>query len=298
VQAQGSASVVAADTGNQQPPAPPPPPPSPPVAVSYAGAYKTTPGSGTALGFTSTSPFFNIAYTGGQIGADGFYVANLNGSPIRFPVKAGGGTLNFDTTNTASPFGPISGTSFISSDSTFLYSNNTETSFTDERSFVFGGIPVNSTFYAPTANTRVLAFAVQPDAALQAAIPFIRSDVGGNLSNASISPYYIVARPNQQFGTFNDNTNPNGTSPRTLQASLAVNGQGTAQSSVLTVQTGTFNSTDAGQVYGQGIEDMLHRQPSIEKISSAVGWEPTVSLDGILEDVIRHVRAEPVLIER
>jgi UDP-glucose 4-epimerase len=52
------------------------------------------------------------------------------------------------------------------------------------------------------------------------------------------------------------------------------------------------------EVYGQGIEDMLHRQPSIEKISSAVGWEPTVSLDGILEDVIRHVRAEPVLIER
>lgn len=52
------------------------------------------------------------------------------------------------------------------------------------------------------------------------------------------------------------------------------------------------------EVYGQGIEDMLHRQPSIDKISSAVGWEPTFGLDGILEDVIRHVRAEPVLIER
>jgi UDP-glucose 4-epimerase len=52
------------------------------------------------------------------------------------------------------------------------------------------------------------------------------------------------------------------------------------------------------EVYGQGIEDMLHRQPSIDKISSAVGWEPTVGLDGILADVIRHVRAEPVLVER
>jgi UDP-glucose 4-epimerase len=52
------------------------------------------------------------------------------------------------------------------------------------------------------------------------------------------------------------------------------------------------------EVYGQGIEDMLHRQPSIDKISSAVGWEPTVGLDGILEDVIQHVRAEPVLVER
>jgi UDP-glucose 4-epimerase len=52
------------------------------------------------------------------------------------------------------------------------------------------------------------------------------------------------------------------------------------------------------EVYGQGIEDMLHRQPSIDKITSAVGWEPTFGLDGILEDVIRHVRAEPVLVER
>ena len=52
------------------------------------------------------------------------------------------------------------------------------------------------------------------------------------------------------------------------------------------------------EVYGQGIEDMLHRQPSIDKVTNAVGWEPTFGLDGILEDVIRHVRAEPVLIER
>jgi UDP-glucose 4-epimerase len=52
------------------------------------------------------------------------------------------------------------------------------------------------------------------------------------------------------------------------------------------------------EVYGQGIEDMLHRQPSIEKISSAVGWEPTIGLDGILADVIRHVRADPILVER
>jgi UDP-glucose 4-epimerase len=52
------------------------------------------------------------------------------------------------------------------------------------------------------------------------------------------------------------------------------------------------------EVYGQGIEDMLHRQPSIDKVTSAVGWEPTFGLDGILEDVIRYVRAEPVLVER
>jgi UDP-glucose 4-epimerase len=66
-------------------------------------------------------------------------------------------------------------------------------------------------------------------------------------------------------------------------------------------QTGSHSKTMGvpyDEVYGQGIEDMLHRQPSIDKITSAVGWEPTFGLDGILEDVIRHVRAEPVLVER
>jgi UDP-glucose 4-epimerase len=52
------------------------------------------------------------------------------------------------------------------------------------------------------------------------------------------------------------------------------------------------------EVYGQGIEDMLHRQPSIDKVTSAVGWEPTFGLDGILDDVIQYVRSEPVLVER
>ena len=51
------------------------------------------------------------------------------------------------------------------------------------------------------------------------------------------------------------------------------------------------------EVYGQGIEDMLHRQPSIERIKAAVGWEPTLSLDEILRDVVDHTRSAPVLEE-
>jgi UDP-glucose 4-epimerase len=50
-------------------------------------------------------------------------------------------------------------------------------------------------------------------------------------------------------------------------------------------------------VYGQGIEDMLHRQPSIEKVKGAIGWSPTRSLDEILEDVIAHIRRAPVFDE-
>src|SRR5437899_2130802 len=36
------------------------------------------------------------------------------------------------------------------------------------------------------------------------------------------------------------------------------------------------------QVYGQGIEDIFHRVPSIEKVGSAIGWAPTLQLERIL----------------
>ena len=45
------------------------------------------------------------------------------------------------------------------------------------------------------------------------------------------------------------------------------------------------------QVYGLGIEDTLHRVPSIEKIGDAIGWAPTRSLDEILADVIAFEQA-------
>jgi UDP-glucose 4-epimerase len=50
------------------------------------------------------------------------------------------------------------------------------------------------------------------------------------------------------------------------------------------------------QVYGEGIEDMLHRRPAIKKIRRAIGWEPTLDLNRILEDVIvyqQRAAAEP-----
>jgi UDP-glucose 4-epimerase len=50
------------------------------------------------------------------------------------------------------------------------------------------------------------------------------------------------------------------------------------------------------QVYGQGIEDMLHRQPAIEKVTAAVGWQPQRTLDQILADVVEHTRASPAAV--
>jgi UDP-glucose 4-epimerase len=45
------------------------------------------------------------------------------------------------------------------------------------------------------------------------------------------------------------------------------------------------------QVYEQGIEDTLHREPAIGKIREAIGWSPERDLDGILADVIAERRS-------
>jgi UDP-glucose 4-epimerase len=49
------------------------------------------------------------------------------------------------------------------------------------------------------------------------------------------------------------------------------------------------------EVYGQGIEDMLHRQPSIEKVSAAIGWQPSRRLDDILADVVAFTKTSPAV---
>ncbi len=48
------------------------------------------------------------------------------------------------------------------------------------------------------------------------------------------------------------------------------------------------------EVYGLGVEDVLHREPSIEKIGKAIGWAPTRTLDEILADVIAFERSRQV----
>jgi UDP-glucose 4-epimerase len=49
------------------------------------------------------------------------------------------------------------------------------------------------------------------------------------------------------------------------------------------------------RVYGQGIEDTLHREPAIGKIRNAIGWMPERDLDQILADVIAHLRRTPAV---
>lgn len=46
------------------------------------------------------------------------------------------------------------------------------------------------------------------------------------------------------------------------------------------------------QAYEAGFEDMRRRVPSIDKISALIGYQPTLNLDAILEQVIAHEREQ------
>ena len=52
----------------------------------------------------------------------------------------------------------------------------------------------------------------------------------------------------------------------------------------------TFTSYE--EAYEPGFEDMERRVPDISKLNKLIGFAPTVALDGILERVIAHMRAE------
>jgi UDP-glucose 4-epimerase len=63
----------------------------------------------------------------------------------------------------------------------------------------------------------------------------------------------------------------------------------------LTGSTSEIQFVPHGEVFGLGVEDVLHREPSIVKIRHAIGWTPERTLDDILEDVLDYERAAAVV---
>jgi hypothetical protein len=240
-----------------QPPSPPAPPPPPPITtVTYAGRLKNTNGNGTAQGFVQQTPNGDIAYSGGTLSfpvgspQNGVFTGTFGSlGTITFPLVPG--TASIGPQGTMSGFGTFSGTTFLSADGTFFSATIVPTAQPGQRLFVFGGLPVNPGFYQPTgaglrpqagSNTRIFAFTVQPDAALQSNIPFIRAQAGGNLPNATVSPLYVVAPPTTPIGSATTLS-----AARALQASLAINGTQGNQQSVISVTAGTIASQSNGQ---------------------------------------------------
>ncbi len=204
--------------------------------ISVAGGFSSTGASETALGFTSPG----VAYANGTL-ADGILSATIpNLGPLQIPLASG--FTSFGSSGTASPLGPVSGTSFLSPDQSFFYADLIPVNQPAQREFIYGGQAVNSSFYQPTGTTRFFAFAIQPDAALQSAIPFIRQQAGGLLASPVVSPLFVAAPANAGFASSGPALS------KSLQASLAINGQGAQQSSVLVVAVGNaFTATDTGQ---------------------------------------------------
>ena len=59
----------------------------------------------------------------------------------------------------------------------------------------------------------------------------------------------------------------------------------------LTESTSEIRFIPYDRVYGQGIEDMLHRAPAIDKVQGAIGWSPQLDLERILRDVVDQQRS-------
>ncbi len=203
---------------------------------TLAGQFISTQGSGTARGFAGQG----TPYQRGVL-SNGTFTALIAGEgSLQIPLRTG--FLSFGANGTMSPLGPVSGTSFLAPDGSFFYAELTPASTPGEREFIYGGQGVAASFYGPSATARLFAFNVAPDAALGSAIPFIRSGTGGALPNPTVSPFLLATPANVPFA------GAGAASTRSLQASLAIDGQGAAQRSVLIVSVGNaLTATDTGQ---------------------------------------------------
>jgi trimeric autotransporter adhesin len=186
--------------------------------------------SNTGAGFTgSLSP-----YSGGNISNGTFSVDGSFGQ-VTFPLAAGGVVLPASGAGTTSPFGPVTGTTYLSPDQSFFYANLTPVNSPSQTEFIYGGTPVSQSFYQATSSApTVTAFIVNPDAALQSSIPFITQATGGSLSNASVSPLFLATPADSTFSTPDNGT----VKTKALQASLAIDGAGAQQSSAIVVLVG------------------------------------------------------------
>jgi trimeric autotransporter adhesin len=244
-QSSGAARTATAVT----PPPPPPPPPPPEINIpNVAGGYADTGTQGTSLGFTSLAAFANGNVTNGMVEVSGAF------GQVTFPLVAGSASLGASGAGTSSPLGPITGTTYLSPDESFFYADLTPIDYPTQREFVYGGLPVSQTFYRTASGTsQILAFAVQPDAALQSPIPFIRLGTGGGLGGASVSPLLLATPAGSVFSPTSANTYT-----KALQASLAIDGTGAGQQSVILIFVGNVYGSPAilqGVMHGSYLDN-------------------------------------------
>jgi len=219
----------------------------------------------SATGAISIDTARNIGYLLGSA-AGGTFTAKLGSSTLSLPVQAG----TFSLTNTGTtPFGPVSGTGFLSSDQRFLFYELQEKNHSDNRAFLFGGIPIGSAGNA--TGFQVKAFTLRKDFlnSRPSDIPFVNS-VGASVSTSTgkVSPFYFAQRSSSSDQS------------STLQASLAIVGQGSSQQSLFAGHTGTIltNSQSEATIAG-GFRSMSRDTASttLKRGSGAVSSVPDSS---------------------
>jgi hypothetical protein len=211
-----------------------------------SGRYKSTPGTGSTFGTTDYSTNRNRGFTGLAV-QNGRVEADLGGDSFDVPAPATLGTsLAFDSSGTRSPFGPVSGTGYVSGSGDFLFYQMTEANYGDEHAFLFAGTPT-SLQDMQSGGQRIDTYSVSKDGILDSTIPFIRNAGGGNVGGASVSNLYLARQSSGTLGVYGS-----GDFERTtgFQASLAISGQGADQTSAIAVMTGVV--TADGNFTGDG----------------------------------------------
>jgi hypothetical protein len=207
-------------------------PVTPPLQVgAFSGVLK----SGAFPIPDQTSPD-NIPVAGGNV-TNGTFSAGLGSAgSISFPVTAR--SMNTFSSTGTSPNGPVSGTSFLTANGTYLYANLSDSN--GNSLFVSSGQPVPASTLAPTGTAQVFAFNVsQAPSPPGSNIPFSLND-DTTCTNPTVSPYFIVAPASSAIGA------ATGPTARTLRASIAFNSNGSGQSSTVVVQTGAIGQLQSG----------------------------------------------------
>jgi trimeric autotransporter adhesin len=223
----------------------------------FTGRYKSTPGSGSSLGAGQGGASFNRPVFGGPLGTDFIGITvdpstvgsgdSLAGILFQAP---GNGTLlethprgsffSFSSSGTASPFGLISGTGFVSSNNDFVFYASQEIGFTNERSVLIAGVPTPQA--ALDSANGLFTFDIRPDAIFGSSLAFILPQYGGNLPGTRSKAFVLGDPPSGGLMT----PMVPGRQTAFLQGNLAISGQGSSQQSAVSIIAGRVVNNPSG----------------------------------------------------
>ena len=215
------------------------------IAGTFSGRYFSNPWF-IAATFNSLTQLVDadsaryLGYSDGAV-ASGWFTASSGSAIFNLPITIG--TFAVDSGGTTTPFGSVSGVGFLSPDSDFFFYELTELAASSNRAFLFGGTPIDETaFTSEIPAFRVSAFDLRPDFlnSNNSSVPFIRDTAGGSLTGVSVSQLLIARRSSTA-------TDAKSTGP---QFSLGINGQGTAQKSLLVGTIGGIITDSGGHLTG------------------------------------------------